>query len=316
MNLLLVANRRRGVRSLRFSAARALAGIALAGLALVVVGFAAGAGITWGLKVREEQQVDALQAQVRGQRAALDELERDVAHTLDAVVARVGALSAHVTRLDALGERLTAMADLDDGEFNFSAPPAMGGPETPSEAVPVAAAASDEVLRELLALQQQLDDRGHQLEALESLLRTRTVARRVEPAGAPVTGGWISSAYGRRTDPITHERAFHSGIDFAGREGMPIQAVADGVVTWSAPRYGYGNLVEITHGNGLVTRYAHNKENRVQVGDRVSKGDVIALMGSTGRATGPNLHFEVLRNGRTVNPARYVKAGGTRPDGA
>ncbi|MEO0974249.1 MAG: M23 family metallopeptidase, partial [Pseudomonadota bacterium] len=213
-----------------------------------------------------------------------------------------------VTRLDALGQRLTSMAGLEDGEFNFAAAPAMGGPETFTERYEATVVTSDEVVSELLTLERQLDDRRRQLEVLESLLLTRTVAERVAPAGMPVEGGWISSAYGTRTDPITDQRAFHAGMDFAGRAGMPIKAVADGVVTWSARRYGYGNLVELTHGNGLVTRYAHNQDNLVAVGDRVTKGQIIASMGDTGRATGPNLHFEVLRNGRTVNPISYVRS--------
>jgi murein DD-endopeptidase MepM/ murein hydrolase activator NlpD len=86
-------------------------------------------------------------------------------------------------------------------------------------------------------------------------------------------------------------------------------AVAAGVVTWSGKRYGYGRLVEVNHGNGLVTRYAHNHENLVRVGDRVEKGQVIALMGSSGRSTGPHVHFEVLKNGRHINPLKYVQAG-------
>lgn len=316
MNLLVVANRRRSVRTFNFRASRVGIVALCAAVLLTGSGFAGGVCVSWGMKLRAEASRDEMRLRVLEQQAALEALETTVAHTLDAVVARVGSLSAHVTRLDALGQRLTTMAGLDDGEFNFSAPPAMGGPEEPAEAVPAAAVASDEVVEELLGLQTQLEDRRDQLAALESLLLTRTVARRVEPAGAPVEGGWISSRYGRRTDPITNARAFHAGIDFAGREGMPIKAVADGVVSYSAPRYGYGNMVEITHGNGLVTRYAHNRENLVEVGDRVTKGEIIATMGATGRATGPNLHFEVLRNGRTVNPAAYVKREGADRDGA
>lgn len=309
MNLLVLTNRNNGVRSLRVSAPQVYAGIAIFAVALASVGFITGAGVGWSLKVRAERQVDVLEAQVAYQNAALDALEQSLDHNMEAVVARVGSLSAHVTRLDALGQRLTAMADLEDGEFNFAAAPAMGGPEDLIDAYQVAAVTGEEVFTELMSLERQLDDRRRQLQALESMLLTRTVAQRVEPAGMPVEGGWLSSAYGRRTDPITSKLAWHAGVDFAGAEGMPIKAVADGVVTWSARRYGYGNLVEITHGNGLVTRYAHNRDNLVAVGDRVSKGQQIASMGSTGRATGPNLHFEVLRNGRTVNPISYVRAG-------
>ena len=131
---------------------------------------------------------------------------------------------------------------------------------------------------------------------------------RVYPQGRPVNSGWISSYFGKRTDPFTGKPANHTGIDFAGKLGDPVNAVAEGVVTWSGDRYGYGIMVEINHGNGYVTRYAHNSENLVAVGDEVKKGQTVALMGETGRATGPNLHFEVLRNGRRVNPVNFIRA--------
>jgi murein DD-endopeptidase MepM/ murein hydrolase activator NlpD len=132
---------------------------------------------------------------------------------------------------------------------------------------------------------------------------------RVSPQGSPVEGGWMSSYYGRRTDPFTGKPANHKGVDFAGKAGASVFAVADGVVTWSSKRYGYGELVEINHGNGYSTRYAHNSENLVAVGDEVSKGETVALMGDTGRATGPNLHFEVLHQGKQVNPVNFVRQG-------
>jgi len=129
----------------------------------------------------------------------------------------------------------------------------------------------------------------------------------VFPEGRPIGRGWISSYYGMRTNPFTGKLQFHKGMDFASKSGSNVQAVAGGVVTWSSKRYGYGNLVEINHGNGYVTRYGHNKENLVQVGDTVKKGQSISLMGSTGRSTGPHVHFEVLKNGRQINPQRFVQ---------
>ena len=110
-----------------------------------------------------------------------------------------------------------------------------------------------------------------------------------------------------RIDPISGERAWHDGADFAGREGSDILAVASGVVSWSGYRSGYGTMVEVSHGDGLSTRYAHNQQNLVDVGDLVRRGDVIALMGSSGRSTGPHVHFEVFKNGRAVDPASYVR---------
>jgi len=144
------------------------------------------------------------------------------------------------------------------------------------------------------------------LNVLEDFLLNRKLREEVHPEGRPVAAGYISSSFGNRTDPFTGRAAFHKGVDFAGRTGAEVVAVASGVVIWSGDRYGYGQMVEVNHGNGYVTRYAHNAENLVAVGDTVKRGQMIAMMGSTGRATGPNLHFEVLRNGRVVDPLTYI----------
>ncbi|MDZ7645149.1 MAG: M23 family metallopeptidase [Woeseiaceae bacterium] len=155
----------------------------------------------------------------------------------------------------------------------------------------------------------QLDSREAQLGVLESVILNQNLNDRVHPQGRPVKSGWMSSYFGRRTDPFTGKPATHRGVDFAGKEGAEILAVADGVVTWSSKRYGYGQMVEINHGNGYATRYAHNSENLVAVGEEVRKGQTVALMGDTGRATGPNLHFEVLHRGQRVNPVNFIRKG-------
>jgi murein DD-endopeptidase MepM/ murein hydrolase activator NlpD len=214
-------------------------------------------------------------------------------------------MNARMIRLDALGRRLTDMANLEDGEFDFDEPPAMGGPEEPvstgsNVAVP-------DVVEAMHTLDLQLDNREAQLGVLESVIANQNLKQRVYPQGRPVSSGWISSYFGKRTDPFTGKPANHTGIDFAGKAGAEVVAVADGVVTWSSNRYGYGLMVEINHGNGYTTRYAHNSENLVAIGDEVRKGEVVALMGKTGRATGPNLHFEVLRDGRRMNPVNFIR---------
>ncbi|HEY5665911.1 MAG TPA: M23 family metallopeptidase, partial [Gammaproteobacteria bacterium] len=135
----------------------------------------------------------------------------------------------------------------------------------------------------------------------------RKLADEVHPEGRPVSTGYISSGFGERSDPFTGRLAFHEGVDFAGRQGNEIVVVASGVVTWAGDRFGYGQMVEVNHGNGYATRYAHNAENLVSIGDTVKRGDVIATMGDTGRATGPNLHFEVLLNGRAVDPLTFIE---------
>jgi murein DD-endopeptidase MepM/ murein hydrolase activator NlpD len=219
---------------------------------------------------------------------------------------RIAQMNARMIRLDALGRRLTEMANLEDGEFDFDELPAMGGPEEPmatgsNVAVP-------DVVEAMQTLDLQLDSREAQLGVLESVIANQNLKQRVYPQGRPVSSGWISSYFGKRTDPFTGKPANHTGIDFAGKSGADVIAVADGVVTWSSKRYGYGLMVEINHGNGYTTRYAHNSENLVAVGEEVKKGQVVAKMGETGRATGPNLHFEVLQDGRRMNPVNFIRA--------
>lgn len=249
-------------------------------------------------------QVTEWGAKLEQQRVEVANARRDLQERLDALTSRVGQMNAHVIRLDALGRRLTEMANLDKGEFNFDSPPAVGGPEGLVEGATVAAPDLTAMLDDLTA---QIRDRERQLSVLESMISTRNLSRQVVPDGRPVLKGWISSHFGYRTDPFTGRSAYHRGIDFAGPAGSQVVAVAAGVVTYSKDRFGYGRTVEINHGNGYVTRYAHNQKALVQVGETVQKGQAIALIGSTGRSTGPHLHFEVLKHGRAVDPMTFVR---------
>jgi len=237
------------------------------------------------------------------QQAQIAETRRVLQEHVDALAKRVGQMNAHVIRLDALGRRLTQMANIDDREFDFGNPPAQGGPEGEAQGqaaqVPELTAMVDDLSREV-------ERREVELGVLENVILSRNLNEQIKPGGRPVRDGWMSSYFGSRSDPFTGYTAYHKGVDFAGRAGAEVVAVATGVVTWSRERYGYGKMVEINHGNGYVTRYAHNERNLVSVGETVQKGQSIALMGSTGRATGPNLHFEVLKNGRQVNPLQFV----------
>ena len=252
-------------------------------------------------------QVASLTDELDHQKSAIATTRQQTEDTLDALSIRIGQMNARIIRLDALGRRLTEMADLEDGEFDFDSEPAIGGPEEVSFAATGSAVAVPEVLADMQHLDSQLSDREAQLGVLESMLMDQNLSDRVYPQGRPVKSGWMSSYFGRRTDPFTGKPATHQGVDFAGKEGAEVVAVADGVVTWSSSRYGFGKLVEINHGNGYATRYAHNSENLVQIGEEVRKGQTVALMGETGRATGPNLHFEVLRNGKRVNPVTFIR---------
>ncbi|HEY5810354.1 MAG TPA: M23 family metallopeptidase [Povalibacter sp.] len=238
------------------------------------------------------------------QRLQVLETKQELQNNLDALASRVGQMNAHVIRLDALGRRLTEMAHLDKGEFNFDTVPAVGGPEGLVEGALVT---SPDISSMLDNLTTQIKDRERQLSVLESLISTRNLSRQIVPGGRPVAQGWISSYFGERTDPFNGRNAIHRGVDFAGPAGSEVVAVASGVVTYSKDRFGYGKTVEINHGNGYVTRYAHNQRTLVQPGDTIQKGQAIALIGSTGRSTGPHLHFEVLRNGRAVDPMSFVR---------
>jgi murein DD-endopeptidase MepM/ murein hydrolase activator NlpD len=248
----------------------------------------------------------SLRSDLDAQRQEIADAKQGAQENLNAMTLRLAELQSRVVRLDALGERLTEMANLDKGEFDFETVPGQGGPASASEAL--GEANLDDFLTSFDGLSKQLDDREQQLDVLESMLMTRDLEDEVFPAGFPARKGWLSSFFGIRTDPFTGRPARHEGVDVAGKLGTDILAVAAGVVTWAGKRSGYGNLVEINHGNGYVTRYGHNRDVVVQVGDTVKKGQVIAHMGSTGRSTGPHVHFEVRRNGRVVNPIKYVRS--------
>ncbi len=305
MNVMFLA-RKRGCSGLVVLSRARLAAMAL-GLFIVLPATFLYAGYRIGLEQARANPSElelALQAELDQQRLEVQEAARSAEENMNALALRLGKLQAHVMRLDALGQRLTKMAKLDKGEFDFDREPARGGPG-PSEGATMGV---PDFLKSLNELSAQLEDRSEQLAVLETMLMSRNLQAEVMPAGRPVTRGWLSSYFGRRTDPFTGRRVHHSGVDFAGRLGSDVVAVAAGVVTFSGKRSGYGNLVEINHGNGYATRYGHNLENLVQVGQTVKKGQVIARMGSTGRSTGPHVHFEVLYNGRAVNPKKYVMA--------
>lgn len=221
------------------------------------------------------------------------------------LVARLGQMRAELTRLNALGERLVDMAGLDPAEFDFAAPPALGGPET----VPVRDYTIKEIASELGGLVSLIQDRRRKLDRLDETLGDRPLTAPQARPGWPVATGYISSAFGFRVHPIKRMRAFHEGVDIATARGTPIHAVADGVVTFSGRQRGYGNLIDLRHASGMVTRYAHNAANLVREGERVRQGQKIATVGATGSATGPHVHFEVHRNGRPVDPMPYLDDG-------
>jgi murein DD-endopeptidase MepM/ murein hydrolase activator NlpD len=259
-------------------------------------------GYWWGHSSSSSDHVSSLQGEIKLQRELIDQTRFNAQADLDALAARLGQIQAHATRLNALGQKLVKIAKLDPGEFNFDESPGVGGPDEGETGAKL------EFGGEIDRVISELDDREQQLTVLESILMTSHMKEEVYPDGRPIRIGWISSYYGTRTNPFSGRLQFHKGVDFAAKSGSDVLAVAGGVVTWSGERYGYGNLVEINHGNGYVTRYGHNSRNLVQVGDTVKKGQIVAEMGSTGRSTGPHVHFEVLKNNRQINPLQFVQA--------
>lgn len=257
-------------------------------------------GYWFGTQQATLQNLSALEHDISHQKDMIKQARLNARSDLDALATRIGLMQANVLRLNALGERLIKIARLDAKEFDFSHPPSYGGPAEPEGQL---ALNFDNIINEL---NDQLASRESQLDVLEEILMNRQLKTESTPSGRPIIKGWTSSYYGKRTDPFTGKLAMHKGMDFAGKEGSKIVAVAGGVVTWAGERYGYGELVEIAHGNGYSTRYGHNEKLLVKVGDTVKKGQPISLMGSTGRSTGPHVHFEVLKNDRQVNPARFV----------
>lgn len=308
MNILLVSKHLGGSACLCLNRSKVIV-LALAVL-LAFPSIALYAGFRLGKKdALSDYSALAVSSELERQRDEIVEAKRVAEENLNALTLRLGQMQAHVIRLDALGQRLTRIAGLDSSEFDFSEPPAQGGPEEDS---PLGLASESVALPDFISqlddLSNQLKDREEQLSVMESLFINRNLEAKVLPAGRPITKGWISSKFGIRTDPFTGKPGWHKGIDLAAKEGSDVIAVAAGVVTWAGKRYGYGNLVEINHGKGYVTRYGHSKEVLVKVGDTVEKGQVVATVGSTGRSTGPHVHFEVWLNGKTVDPMKYVQA--------
>lgn len=306
MNILLISKRLGGTSCFCLNKGQVLA----AALAIVTLLPVAGAYIGYQMGKQDLDKDSMLSGvlleELDQQRNRILEAKNSAADNLNALTLRMGQMQAHVIRLDAMGQRITRIAGLDDGEFDFSNPPAQGGPEEHSSLDGVVV--MPDFVTQLDELARQLENREKQLSILENMIMNRNLRAEIIPAGRPITKGWISSRYGVRNDPFTGKAAFHNGIDLASREGSDVIAVAAGVVTWAGRRYGYGNLVEINHGNGYVTRYGHLKEVLVTLGETVKKGQQVALVGSTGRSTGPHVHFEVWVDGKTVDPMKFVRA--------
>ena len=283
-------------------------------LSVLLVGIPVTAGTMLGIKIADgrwellfDNSIAQMQSQIVLQQEEVDAGRQQVYNSLSGMTLKLAKLRSRLVRLDALGEQLTQMASLEDGEFDFSSAPGLGGPiESPLAEIANEAEIEEKVSLMFAKLDDSISSRESQLQILQSMLSDKKLKRESMVAGLPIKKGWMSSEYGMRIDPFHGKQQWHAGVDFAGRDGDDVIAVASGVVTWSGDRNGYGKMVEINHSDGYITRYAHNQENIAHLGAIVQKGDVIAQMGSSGRSTGPHVHFEVFKNGRTVDPASYI----------
>ena len=276
--------------------------------ASLVVAAAAGAGYWYGRAgapqgIPPSATLAELEQLFEQERLALEEAGQESQAQLDAFAGRVGAMQAEILRLNALGERLVVMAELDADEFDFENPPPVGGPEEVGAGWDTSL---DELMGEMTDMQGLISDRKRKLKELEQSIMEKDLKEHATPSGWPVRSGYISSKYGYRKHPTRKRAHFHSGVDFASKRGAPVVVTADGIVIYSGWRSGYGRLIEVRHMDGLVTRYAHNQKNLVKEGEMVEKGQTIARLGSSGRATGPHVHFEVRKDGKAIDPLKYV----------
>ena len=225
---------------------------------------------------------------------------------LNVLAVKLGQMQSQMLRLDSLGERLARLSGISKQEFNFDKAPGQGGAVS---SVPAHDISMNELSRQLDALMRKLDNRSDQMGLMDAMLVQQEAKKVALPSGRPVTTGWYSSNYGWRIDPFTGQKAYHEGVDFMADLGAPIYAAGGGIVVYSDTYAGYGNMIEIDHGNGLISRYAHTSKMLVKVGDVVMKGQEIGAVGSTGRSTGPHLHFEVRYRGAPQNPEHYLHLG-------
>lgn len=287
--------------------ANSLHGFNKIGVFLGLIAFSAvllGGGYLLGISFGHKTILSEWKADVSAQKERLTLAKRESETHVDALTTKVGLLQAHVNRIDALGNMLVSMAGLDADEFSFDSIPGLGGPNASSDGE---AQVDMEIDAVLARLNTEIDNREYQLRVLNDLLIDEKLEQETRPQGRPVIHGWISSYFGKRTSPFSGKTETHRGVDFAGKAGNDVVAVAGGVVTHAAEKGAYGYLVEIDHGNGYVTRYGHNQMIHVQVGEAIKRGQVIAKLGSTGRSTGPHVHFEVIKDGMRIDPMKFVE---------
>jgi murein DD-endopeptidase MepM/ murein hydrolase activator NlpD len=305
VQIILVSKRLSKARSVEITWVHLAAAL---GICAAVVAFLAFSISYMGVRHAAEIKLPLLQSLVvSAQREQAQQSQYFMRQNLNAMAVRLGQMQAQLTRLDALGERLSSSAGLAPGEFRFNELPGRGGVLTPLSSAHELSLS--EFSRQLDAVALQMDTRTDVLGTLESQLLDQRIKQRLLTTSLPLAdGSWNASGFGYRLDPFTGEESLHEGIDFFAPTGAAIYAAASGAVVSADFHPGYGYMVDIDHGNDLVTRYAHASRLLVKTGELVKRGQLIAEVGSTGRSTGPHLHFEVRYRGIPQNPNRFIQA--------
>ena len=305
MNIILVSGRLAKARTLTLG----LPQFTLLGLGVLTTVVALAAALNYvALRFASDFNIPYLQTLLlSAQQQQHEKTQSYLRENLNAMAVRLGQMQAQLVRLDTLGERLAKLAGFKPQELAFGEVPGRGGAMS---SLPSQDLTLGDFTRQLDVLTRQVDDRSDKLGILESLFTLDSAKKKLVPTMLPVEGGWYSSNYGWRIDPFTGQRAFHEGIDVMAETGTTIRAAAGGVVIYSDFHPQYGNMIEIDHGNDLVSRYAHASKRWVKAGDVVLRGARIAEVGKTGRATGTHLHFEVRQRGAPANPAQFLRLPG------
>ncbi len=300
MNIILVSDSLAKSRIVTISQSQ----IIMAAMGFISAGFMFALGTYWvTMKYAVDIQNPFIQSLISTlTQQKTQQAEQDMREQLNSLAVKLGEIQARQMRLDAFGERLGKAAGIKPTEFRFSETPGQGGP-APSSATDISYQDFQSRIAEISRI---LDDRGDKLGMLDSVLMEGRLAAKAIPTTLPVTDGYYSSNFGMRIDPFNGRQAFHTGVDFNAPPGSTILAAAGGVVASAERHAEYGNMVDVSHENGLTTRYAHLSRMTVKVGDVVLKGQKVGELGQTGRATGPHLHFEVRENSVPLNPNRFL----------
>jgi murein DD-endopeptidase MepM/ murein hydrolase activator NlpD len=305
MNIILVSGRLSRARTITLSTSHLIVGTAGTLLGMLVLAF----GLQYFM-LRYASSLDSPLFNIlilSTQQEQNNKTQSYLRENLNAMASKLGQMQAQLLRLDTLGERLAKSAGFNPHEFMFDQAPARGGA---ASTLPTYDLSLGDLSRQVDLLTQQMDDRTEKLGILDTLMIFDSAKKKLLPSVMPVEGGWYSSNYGWRIDPFSGVRAFHEGADFMAEVGTPAYAAAGGVVIYSDMHPQYGNMIEVDHGNGLITRYAHLSKRLAKIGDVVLSGGEIGQVGSTGRATGPHLHFEVRQNGAPLNPSHFLRLPG------